>query len=1030
MRNIENDCRELLAKVARMKEYRRGICRFGHCTSGAVAPGQLPPPGEAWRPAGGTRFPWVRDEHHWLRAGLVAPEEVCGIEVGGSPVRISSNIIGAPTRVFVDGVERFYEPHWADLRVPDMMLSPSPSPGQVFDIEILLQNSADRKSDVVNADFFFLIDRIEEMIFNLESFPSELAYCAEFDELKGMAGEAGERIMEEIDPETDVADDLAAVNRIRASMKDAESFTKKRMVHLVAHAHIDMNWLWPMEETIDICRRDFQTMSSLLETYGDFRFSQSQGAVYSLMETNHQQIFEEIRRLVSDGRWDVSTAVTWTENDFNLAGGESIVRQILYTREYLKKRFGKSGTVCWAPDTFGHPSSMPQILNRAGIRWYFHMRGGPGHTVYRWKGDGGSTLLVYNECYNGAVRTDRLLGLSTQLAKNYGLTEAMLVFGVGDHGGGPSRRDIENARWLDSLSTTPRICFSTPDRFFRSLEDAESARIPEVVGELNPVFEGCYTSQSETKRLNRACEQRFLDAEAGLAMLIAAGSPSARPSIEKLWLPLLFNQFHDLLCGCAVPESHRRGEREMADSQRQAESVTADALDDLTRIVTGPGGDEESGGRGAVAVWNLRGFRRSDTVSIPYDDRRTVSTVTRADGSLVPHQICDRRLWFMAENVPPFGCGIYSIHSGKGPVLESPACSQDACFETDYYQIAFDPNSGCITKLFDMEAGKHVIGGRPWLANSAGPYPYNFSNNLLSIDYEIPQQMSAWVIGPIAETKNLYEGAEFSVISEGPLMHVLEFRHRVDSISIVQQIRLYRRLRRIDFAMSVSWPGGRKKAERAPMLRVSFRPELGAQSRYSCEVPYGVVERQRDGTEYPAQRWVDISDESYGLALLNDSKYGFTARGNTVSMTCLRSSSHPDPQADGGEHEFRFAILPHPLSREGSEVFRQAVGFNSPLSAVNCAGGANGHSILSIDNNQVLVTSLKPAGDGDSIIIRLLEIAGSACRFAMSADFSVSKVQEILITEDAVISSIPSNGKGFCDGLAGYELKTYRIYLE
>ena len=1029
MNGITTNCEGMLAKVSRLEEYRRTVCSWDSLTHSALSPEELPARDRGWRAIQSTVHPWDQEKHTWLAARLEIPEDISGIEVGGSAVRLSSNIIGAPTRVFVDGVERFFEPYWADLRVPEVTLTESANAGQAFEIRVLLQNSSDRRTDAVNAAFVVLIERVEEAIFNLESFPSELRWCGGIPGLADVAGEASRAIAEEIGPHTEVRADLAVVNRIRASMQDAETFTKERVVHLVGHAHIDMNWLWPMEETIDICKRDFQAMVSLLETHDDFRFSQSQGAVYSITDTHNRELFAEIRRLVSEGRWDISTATTWTENDFNMSGPESIARHFLYTKEYLRRCFGKTGSVCWAPDTFGHPSSMPQILNKAGVFRYFHMRGGPGHTVYRWNGDGGSSLLVYNECYNGAVRTDRILDVSRRLADDYELSEAMLVYGVGDHGGGPTRRDIARARWLDSLPTTPRIRFSTPERYFEYLEGSDQARIPEIAGELNPVFEGCFTSQAETKRLNRECERRLLEAETCLALRLAGGGRPEGVTLDELWKPLLFNQFHDILCGCAVPESHRRAVGEMAGSLRQAERIVSESLkrltgsDDGTRAVIG----EISGNPEDVSVWNLQGFGRTDVVSLGRSDAHAVTDVSLADGTGVPFQSHDGELWFLAEDLPPLGNLRYSIHTGDTSKRERVASDPSFRVETDFYHIEFDPHSGCITELYDKDADRRLIGGRPWLANTAGPYPYNFSNNVFTIEYEKPQPMSAWVIGPIAESKTLYEGAESSVVSEGPLMTVLRFHHEVDSIVITQHVYVYTHLRRIDFHVTVSWPGGRKKAPRAPMLKVMFRPEFGPDCRYTCEVPYGVVERPRDGYEYPAQRWVDISDSTYGFALLNDSKYGFTARGDTLSMTCLRSSSHPDPRADAGEHEFRYAILPHPGPREGSDVFRQAVGFADRPTAVRGSSGTSGHSLLSVDSEQVLVSALKPTGDGSCIIIRLFETEGSACGFTVSAGFGLAEVEEISITEDDVFASIPARDGCFSDSLMGYELKTYRL---
>ncbi|MFR1759083.1 MAG: alpha-mannosidase, partial [Christensenellaceae bacterium] len=291
---------------------------------------------------------------------------------------------------------------------------------------------------------------------------------------------------------------------------------KAYRVICVAHAHIDMNWMWGFQETASVTVDTFRTILKLMEEYPDFTFSQSQASVYAIIEQFAPALLEPIRARIREGRWEV-TASTWVENDKNMASGEAMARHLLYTKRYLARLLeidAGSLTLDFEPDTFGHPAFLPEALVNGGVRYYYHCRGYDGENLYRWQAPSGASVLVYREpeWYNGAIEPYMLTNLPS-LCQRYGIKVGLKVYGVGDHGGGPTRRDLDRLLDMQSWPLMPTLTFGSLKGFFQALEP-HAGRFPLVKGELNYVFTGCYTAQSRIKQANRVAEDRLYDAEA------------------------------------------------------------------------------------------------------------------------------------------------------------------------------------------------------------------------------------------------------------------------------------------------------------------------------------------------------------------------------------------------------------------------------------------------------------------------------------------------------------------------------------
>ncbi|MBR6676890.1 MAG: alpha-mannosidase, partial [Clostridia bacterium] len=379
--------------------------------------------------------------------------------------------------------------------------------------------------------------------------------------------------------------DVIAAEKALAPLSDvAKSYT----AHMVAHAHIDMNWMWGYQETASVTLSTLRTMLDLMKAYPDFTFSQSQASVYEIVEHHDKEMLEEIKERIREGRWEV-TAGTWVEHDKNLSGAEAQIRQVTEARKYLSALLDVSPDsldLDFEPDTFGHPADTVELLTSAGIKYYYHCRGESGHILYRWVGESGESLLVYRDpkWYNDDIDPYILSDMPLKICP-LGITDMLNVYGVGDHGGGPTVKDIKAILDMREWPLYPDMVFSSYRGFFGTVEkNAES--LPTVRGELNFIFTGCYTSQSEIKKANATLEDRLYDSECAFSLAgICSDRKADGKGFEKAWRAALFNQFHDILPGSGVRETreHALGAFQEALAYVNSEELAAiRAVSDMT----------------------------------------------------------------------------------------------------------------------------------------------------------------------------------------------------------------------------------------------------------------------------------------------------------------------------------------------------------------------------------------------------------------------------------------------------------------
>ncbi len=972
----------------------------------------------------------------WFRRTVVPPAASEGLSLAGSGLEMIVFLaIGAT--VYIDGRRAYYDRWWADSQGTPLLLSERAQPGVPIALAV----------HVAQGDGFGLFahaslrySQLAEGLFDLELFRRQMAFTRHLLERDGGRDPRLERAWQEalasVAPEDLAANRWSAwqagVARARAALAPFAAAAKEYTTYFVGHAHIDMNWLWTLAETVAVCRRDFAAADQLMTRYPEFVFSQSQAATYRLMEEQEPALFARIQERVRQGRWDV-TANTWVEGDLNMAGGEAIARHILLTQRYVKSRFGRQSLICWEPDTFGHPATMPQILAKSGIKYYYCCRAGKGHPVFWWESPDGSRVLAVVDPlgYNGQITPQSLVEPAIDLERRLGLKAGLYVYGVGDHGGGATARDIEAARALDQAPYLPHARLSDTLTFYRRVEQEAGAALPVIRDELNPVFEGCYTTHGDIKWLNRRGESDLLTAET-LATLGALRGCYRYPRAElgEAWQLLLFHQFHDILCGAGIGATYREARERLAPVAATTTTVADAALAALAAQVDTGGGPEPR-----LVVSNPLVWERTDVVRVPLAalSRPLPTVVEDAAGRRAPTQVVGDELLFVAEQVPALGCQVYRLLAA--PWQPSPgdvAAPDDLSLENGILRLHLHPDSGAIDSLWDKECSRDVAESRAgWGPERRVRAGYL---NRLEVQYEQPHTMSAWNLGEITRVDHLIVGAGIRVLARGPVCGILEVSRRFLRSALVQRIVLYRGMRRIDIETELDWHEQGTAVDDAPMLRATFTPFLrNAQATF--EVPFAALARPADGREMPTQRWADLSDEGYGLSLLNNGKYGYSAHYHTLGLTLVRSPYEPDGQPDQGLHRFTYSLYPHPGTWREAASLQRAAELNQPLLVrpEPAHGGAlaPGQPMLVCEPGGVVVSALKLAedqpGEGTDLIVRLYETHGRPATASLTFGFAIEGAEETDLVENP-LRPLALNGARLSLPLGPYEIKTVRLH--
>ena len=785
------------------------------------------------------------------------------------------------------------------------------------------------------------------------------------------------------------ADDRASWKRIRALIGKIYSNKNATCAHeltAIGHAHIDTAWLWPLAETLRKCARTFSTALVYMERYPEYKFACSQAFQYQWMKDYYPTIYEGIKAAVKRGQW-VPAGGTWIEPDCNIPSGESLARQFLYGKRFFRKEFGWDCKEFWNPDVFGYSGALPQIMKLAGMDYFLTQKlswnqfNKPMHQNFRWRGIDGSEILTHfppADCYNAMTYrsiVDDILSHEKGMVDHDRSNEAMLLYGYGDGGGGPTTHMIEVLERIKDFQGFPRTRHRTSLEFFQRLESRLKSA-PVVEGELYlELHRGTYTTHADSKRNNRASEVLLRSVE----MLSAIGQATRgaiypAEAIERIWKVVLLNQFHDILPGSSIHEVYEDSARDYEGVFEEATKLERTAAD----LLAGP----KSTGTSLV---NTCGWDRSGLAELTKDPG-TSSQKTWRGTFLAPVSVpsCGAASVADSEYSPGSAC-VGKIESGF-------------VIENTKLRAEFSAG-GQLVRLVDLTNKREVI-------DAQSP-----ANQFVLFD-DHPIRSEAWDVEAYHLEKRLPFPAAKSirVLEEGPLRVGLEFVYDFAPSSMIQRVYLGAGEPQLEFECNVNWQ------HRKHFLKVEF-PVLVKSIEASFEIQFGYLKRQTHFSniidlgrfEVCGMRWSDLSESGYGAALFTDCKYGYNVHGRVMRISLLRGTEHPDPEADLGEHNFRFAFYPHLGTLEEAGVVRRAYEFNTLWVPVE--GTVEKQSWFSVDSPNLIIDTVKKAEDSDALVVRLYECHGARGVARLKSALPFKKATFTNLLEEPIQPGRAENGE-------------------
>lgn len=746
----------------------------------------------------------------------------------------------------------------------------------------------------------------------------------------------------------------------------------------IGHCHLDLAWLWPIRETRRKGARSFATALDLMDRYPDYRFGASQPQLYQWIKEDHPALYRRIARRIADGRWEAQGAM-WVEADTNLSGGEALVRQIVHGKQFFQREFGVEIDHLWLPDVFGYTAALPQILAKAGIRYFMTQKlswskfNNFPHRSFRWQGLDGSEVLAHmppEDTYNSPACPHHLAKIADRYVDSDVSSHALMLFGVGDGGGGPGIEHLERLDRLVDLAGCPPCRQEPAKQFFKKWE-RESKRFATWRGELFLEFHhGTYTTHSWMKRYNRLLENRLFETEWLRTMAYRlCGAPYPKDDLDRIWEEVLLFQFHDILPGSSIRRVYDECFARCEDLLSELDDLILEAVLRLGENVQAPTPD-------GSLVFNPAPVPRTEWVRIPSG--------------------------WAHVSVPALGYRWIGRADQESEVTEGQTADT---LENDLLRVRFTED-GRIESIYDKEARREVLqsGQR---GNDLMVYRDTGDAWDFNPSYRETEPARPTLVGSRAET-------------DGPCLSIYQ-TYAFGESTLEQRISLSRHSRRITFETRGVWKSSQS------MLRVAFPVAVHAEQA-TYDVQFGALQRPAHGNttwdlakdEVPAQQWADLSEPGYGVALLNDGKYGHRIKDGVMELNLLRSVIYPrhnprdNPRTpDGFDHRytdqrdfaFTYALLPHSGDWREGAVDSEAMALNLPVRVVPCqatpgASMAPEGSMVDTGEPNVMVSAVKKAEKGNDTIVRLYESEGLRTSAVIRFGFDASAAERVDLMEN------------------------------
>jgi alpha-mannosidase len=960
---------------------------------------------------------WAKGQQvQWLAQSFQVPSALAGYPVQGLVLRLALTWWAEDAQIFVQG-QLVQQGDLFDSKTR-IVLTPQAQPGERItvalrlvspghDIGALMQSQLLYEQDYPALDPGFVADELQVLGEYLACFaPDDLSYLAQVLAAFETAPEDGR----------DSFDQALAQLRQQLLPLAAAVGIKQRAFHLLGHAHLDMAWLWPLADTWEVGQRTFQSVLTLQQEFPDLVFGHTSPALYEWIEQNRPALFAQIQQAVKENRWELLGGM-WIEPDANLPSGESLARQLLYGQRYFQSRFGRVSRVAWLPDSFGFCSQLPQLLAQAGIAYFvtakLHWNDTTPfpHGVFNWRSPDGSQVLTVMGPPNVAGVMDTRPLVMTQYALDWepqtGLQDMLWLPGVGDHGGGPTQDMWQVKQRWQASPFFPNLVSQRAEDYLHQIEQQLSQNptaIPTWQNELYLQYHrGCYTNHADQKTYNRRAEHLLTEAELwSVCATRLRQAPYPHDSLEDAWKKVLLNQFHDILPGTSIPEVFAQANQDWQTVLQIGTHILHQALTEITQQIAWPRPIHPQAQ--PLLVFNALNWPQAGLISWPVSPQDW--QVYDSEGQALPQQASyDQQLLFKAEQVPGLGYRSYWLVPQAYP---SVYLSRTAApiLDNGRLRVCLDEQTGELASIFDYDLQRELLSG---------------PGNQLQFFQDQGQYWDAWNIDPHYAQHPLPSAQleSLEVLEQGPLRWRIRVCHRFQQSRFQQDYCLEADSSLLQIQTQVDWQ------ERQVLVKAAF-PLALCSDTFTTEAPCGVVERptqpqtaeEKAQWEVPHQHWVDLSDtaQNWGVSLLNESKYGCDLQGQQMRLTLLRGSLWPDPDADRGDHFFRYGLYSHRGNWRDGKTVQKGYAFNRPLrpwrpdSTASSGTLAPTQSLLSLGADHLCLLALKRAEASDTTwILRVYESVGKPANFVFENALNLQVAARVNLLEEATELSYQVN---------------------
>ncbi|OPJ64587.1 alpha-mannosidase [Clostridium oryzae] len=778
---------------------------------------------------------------------------------------------------------------------------------------------------------------------------------------------------------------LAEARKIMKPLLEKHNSETVPKLNIVGHSHIDSAWLWPIAETWRKCARTFSSVLNIMDQYKEFKFIQSAPYHTSVIRERYPEIYERIKERVKEGRWEPNGAM-WVEPDCNIPSGESFVRQLLVGQNATREMFGYTGDTLWLPDVFGYSAALPQILQGAGVKYFCTTKLSWNDTnrfpydTFIWQGIDGSEVISHFNTIPGSPDPETLLKQWENNVQHKDVQDRSLAaVGFGDGGGGPMMENVEISRRVEDLEGCPKAEYTTVSNFMQGIEK-ELTDIPKWCGELYlELHRGTLTSISEVKRGNRKTEIAYRNAEILSTVNAIKGRKYPKEKLDAMWKKLLTNQFHDILPGSSISRVNDEAIGDFKDCAASAEDICSSVIEDFSH------GENPSLMAVNTLSWDRNGeIILSDIEEGYYPDVDGVKAqwIKNIDGKDM-----------LAVN----GINIQAL-SGKVISLSKKTIENKSAFileenriETPFAIVKFD-ETGKIISFIDKGSDREIV-------KEGGAL-----NNFL-FGEDIPAFWDNWDIDIDQKLKMREENrlVDRTVLYDGCLQLRIRSNYKIGERSfIVQDMIFHSETPQVDFETKVDW------REKHRLLKVGFDVDVLADN-VKHEIQYGHVERpthenlpqDRARFESCNHKWSDISEAEFGVAILNDCKYGISTIGGNLKLSLFKSGLRPDTRGDEGIHYVTYSFLPHNCSFSVESVIRPAYELNMPIVCRKVGNETKDiDGILEVNSSNIIIEAIKWAENEEGFVVRFYDAAKTGKKVNIKFNVDIKKVVETNLLEE------------------------------